>query len=392
MRTKLRAVADEPQHGHGAHAEPSGRLLQRQFPTFRHLAGTIDRHAMPAAEGTHPRLGPGIAPSGLLAEDPPRSKRGTGDRNNRQAGTRRAICAHGIAPLRSRSGARPSSRSRERRKSRSGSRRARGRRSHGQGPGRRLAAPVPLRADDRRGVATRHAAAHDGLGALIKPRAVRVDAVELADRPQRDALQACDPLASRRTLRERRRTPRPPAGAEINGRDRHRASRCMRWPDPVAVPTRHPAAGSAGRLVGPAESLAIMDCSTTATGAPKPVASSTTSGTALPATPTPAGRVPRSSGARRTSRLRTAIRFGTTRPWGPGARARSLRRDDDEPPARQCSVAGIDRGRVLRSGRRTTAGHYAAFGRETLDARRRSETCAPDHKMRKRHPERSTRE
>ena len=41
-------VADEPQHGHGAHAEPSGRLLQRQFPTFRHLAGTIDRHAMPA--------------------------------------------------------------------------------------------------------------------------------------------------------------------------------------------------------------------------------------------------------------------------------------------------------------------------------------------------------
>ena len=70
-------------------------------------------------------------------------------------------------------------------------------------------------------------------------------------------LQACDPLASRRTLRERRRTPRPPAGAEISGRDRHRASGCMRWPDPVAVPTRHPAVGSAGRLVGPAESLAI---------------------------------------------------------------------------------------------------------------------------------------
>ena len=205
-------------------------------------------------------------------------------------------------------------------------------------------------------------------------------------------LQACDPLASRRTLRERRRTPRPPAGAEISGRDRHRASRCMRWPDPVAVPTRHPAVGSAGRLVGPAESLAIIDCSTTATGAPKPVASSTTSGTALPATLTPAGRVPRSSGARRTSRLRTAIRFGTTRPWGPGARARSLRCDEEEPSARQCSVAGIDRGRVLRSGRRTTAGYYAAFGRETLDARRRSETCAPDQKMRKPHPERSTRE
>ncbi len=33
------------------------------------------------------------------------------------------------------------------------------------------------------------------------------------------------------------------------------------------------AAGSAGRLVGPAESLAIVDCSTTVTGAPKPVAS-----------------------------------------------------------------------------------------------------------------------
>ena len=46
--------------------------------------------------------------------------------------------------------------------------------------------------------------------------------------------------------------------------------------------------------------------------------------------------------------LRTAIRFGTSRPWGSGVRGRSLLRDEDEAPARQCSRPGIDCCRVPR--------------------------------------------
>ena len=48
----------------------------------------------------------------------------------------------------------------------------------------------------------------------------------------------------------------------------------------------------------------------------------------------------------------------------PHARARSLLRDPDDHPARQCSIACIECCRPPRGGRRTTAGHYAAFGRE----------------------------
>ena len=49
-----------------------------------------------------------------------------------------------------------------------------------------------------------------------------------------------------------------------------------------------------------------------------------------------------------TKWLRTAIRFGTSRPWGSGVRGRSLLRDEDEVPARQCSRPGIDCCRVPR--------------------------------------------
>ena len=88
--------------------------------------------------------------------------------------------------------------------------------------------------------------------------------------------------------------------------------------DSVAVSTRHPATGSASRLVGPAESLGIIDCSTTGTVRRKTVASITTAGIALPPTPTPAGRLPRSNGSRPPSQFRTAIRFGTSHAWGSG--------------------------------------------------------------------------
>ena len=126
---------------------------------------------------------------------------------------------------------------------------------------------VGLCADARRGVTTRHAAAHDGLGALIKPRAAR-SASTASNWPTGRSVTHFRPaprlLRGERSGSAAERLDQS-ARAEMSGRDRHRASRCMRWPDPVAVPTRHPATGGVGRLVGPAESLAFIDCSTTAT-------------------------------------------------------------------------------------------------------------------------------
>ena len=61
-------MADESQHAHGADAEPARGFLQRELPTFRHLTGTMCGHTVLASVRTDPRLGPGVAASGPLAE------------------------------------------------------------------------------------------------------------------------------------------------------------------------------------------------------------------------------------------------------------------------------------------------------------------------------------
>ena len=55
------AVTDQPQHRHGADAEPLGGLLQRQFAALGHLAGAMDLDTVADSIAANPCLRPGVA-------------------------------------------------------------------------------------------------------------------------------------------------------------------------------------------------------------------------------------------------------------------------------------------------------------------------------------------
>ena len=159
-----------------------------------------------------------------------------------------------------------------------------------------VVAPVGLTADDRRGVATRHAgqtgrplavdcrgrrglagqrvsmygwACHRQLVAWMRDAArSAATSSNLADRPQRAALQAYDPLVGGNSPGAR-----PNASTTCrSGNEPARPTSCEprhRWPDSVAVLTRHAPTGSTSRLVRASRILVVYRLLDNWHGAPK---------------------------------------------------------------------------------------------------------------------------